>query len=62
MQTLTTSHLINRGYFKLKELQKSDKKIFIKPEITSHNRKTYITNFIKYCGSINREPENVRLL
>lgn len=60
MQTLTTSQLIDRAYFKLKELQKSNKKIFIKPEITSHNRKTYITNFIKYCESINREPENVR--
>ncbi len=60
MQTYTTSELINRAYFKLKELQKTTKKTFIKPEITFHNRKTYIINFIKYCESINREPEKVK--
>jgi translation initiation factor 2 subunit 2 len=60
MQTYTTSELINRAYFKLKELQKTTKKTFIKPEITFHNRKTYIINFIKYCESIDREPEKVK--
>jgi len=61
MQTLTTSQLIDRAYVLLRENKNNDKKIFVKPEITSHNRKTYITNFIKYCESINREPEKVRI-
>lgn len=60
MQTYTTPNLVDRAYFKLRELQKNNKKTFVKPEITFHNRKTYITNFIKYCESINREPEKVK--
>ncbi len=61
MQQYTISDLIDRAYAQLKTIyQKYEKKIFIKPEIKSHNRKTYITNFVKYCESINREPEKVK--
>lgn len=60
MQIFTTSELIDRAYVMLRENKINDKKIFVKPEIISHNRKTYITNFIKYCESIDRVPEQVR--
>jgi len=60
MQTLTTSQLIDRAYVSLKENKNNIKKVFVKPEIKSHNRKTFIINFIKYCESINREPEKVK--
>jgi translation initiation factor 2 subunit 2 len=58
---MNTLYLIDRAYNQLKEYKNNDKKIFIKPEIVSHNRKTYITNFIKYCESINRDSEKVRI-
>ena len=58
-QYLDLNYLIKRAYTLLKQEQKQ-KKSFIKPEITNHNRKSYISNFIKFCQSINREPEEVR--
>ena len=60
MQTFTTNELIDRAYVFLKENKNNDKKVFIKPEVVFHNRKTYITNFIKYCESMDRDPEKVR--
>jgi translation initiation factor 2 subunit 2 len=57
----STSQLVDRAYIKLKALSSSsDKRAFCKPEIIKHNRKSYITNFIKFCDSINREPEYVK--
>ena len=57
----TIDELINRAYWQLKtEFSHQEKKVFVKPEIISHNRRTYITNFIKYCESIEREPETVK--
>ncbi len=61
MNNINTQYLIDRAYNQLKEYKNNEKKIFIKPEIVSHNRKTYITNFIKYCESINRDSEKVRI-
>ena len=56
---LDITYLIKRAYTTLKQDQK--KKIsFIKPEIINHNRKSYISNFIKFCDSINRDAEDVR--
>ena len=55
----TTEDLINRAYIQLKKEQKQ-KKTFIKLEISNHNRKSYITNFIEFSESINREPEHIR--
>jgi translation initiation factor 2 beta subunit (eIF-2beta)/eIF-5 len=46
----TTEQLLDRGYNKLKLLNsQNNKKAFCKPEIINHNRKSYITNFIKFC-------------
>ena len=57
----TTSELIDRSYMQLKSIMgKSDKKAFCKPIIINHNRKSYITNFISFCNSINRESEQVK--
>ena len=59
----TTEQLINRAYDKLNVIYKKEqkqKKAFVKPEIINHNRKSYITNFIKFCNSINRDTELVR--
>ena len=53
-------YLINRAYTKLKNINNDNKKIFCKPEIINHNRKSYISNFIKFCDSINRNPEDVK--
>jgi len=56
-----TNEFIDRAYHKLKIINNNNnKKIFIKPEILIHNRKTYIVNFIKYCDSINRDKEKVK--
>lgn len=59
----TTDHLLDRAYDKLQKIQKEknkQKKSFVKPEIVNHNRKSYITNFTKFCASINRDLESVR--
>ena len=59
----TIEHLLNRAYDKLNELNKKEnkkQKIFVKPDIVNHNRKSYITNFTKFCASINRDLESVR--
>ena len=59
----TTEQLINRAYNKLNIIYKKEhkqKKAFVKPEIINHNRKSYITNFIKFCNSINRDTDTVR--
>jgi translation initiation factor 2 subunit 2 len=59
--TYTTEQLIDRGYAKLKLLNsQNEKKAFFKPEIINHNRKSYITNYMKFCDSINREPEHLQ--
>jgi translation initiation factor 2 beta subunit (eIF-2beta)/eIF-5 len=54
------TYLINRAYVELNKVKNKNKSTFIKPEIITHNRKTYITNFIKFCESINREPNSVK--
>ena len=59
----TTDQLLDRAYDKLQQLHKQkqkQKKTFVKPEIVNHNRKSYITNFTKFCASINRDLEAVR--
>jgi hypothetical protein len=59
----TIEQLINRAYDKLDIIYKKEhkqKKAFVKPEIINHNRKSYITNFTKFCNSINRDTEMVR--
>jgi translation initiation factor 2 beta subunit (eIF-2beta)/eIF-5 len=56
---LQLDYLIERAYTELKK-EKKQKKAFVKPEILNHNRKSYISNFIKFCDSINREAEDVR--
>lgn len=56
---LNLNYLIDRAYVELKK-DKKQKKGFIKPEILNHNRKSYVSNFIKFCNSINRDPEDVR--
>lgn len=56
---LNLNYLIDRAYTELKK-EKKQKKAFVKPEIVNHNRKSYISNFIKFCDSINRESEDVR--
>jgi translation initiation factor 2 subunit 2 len=57
-----TSQLIDRAYSKLKSINSNtEKKAFCKPEIKNLNRKSYIVNFIKFCSSINRNPEEVRV-
>ena len=58
-QYLDLTYLIKRAYTSLKQ-EKKQKKSFIKPEIINHNRKSYITNFNKFCDSINRDTEDVR--
>ena len=58
-QYLNLDYLIKRAYTNLKREQKQ-KKSFVKPEIINQNRKSYITNFIKFCESIRREPEDIR--
>ena len=55
----TTDKLLDRAYILLKKEQKQ-KKAFVKPEISNHNRKSYITNFMDFSESINREPEHIR--
>ena len=59
LQYLDLNYLIDRAYNILKKEQKN-KKNFTKPIIVNHNRKSYITNFINFCESINRLPEDVR--
>lgn len=61
----TTEQLIDRAYDKLNEINQinkknKQKKSFVKPEIVNHNRKSYITNFTKFCDSINRDIESVK--
>jgi translation initiation factor 2 subunit 2 len=57
----TIEQLIDRGYTKLKLLNSQiEKKAFCKPEIINHNRKSYITNYMKFCESIKREPEHLQ--
>ena len=59
----TTDQLLDRAYDKLQKIQKEknkQKKSFVKPEVVNHNRKSYITNFTKFCASINRDLESVR--
>ena len=59
----TTEQLLDRAYDKLQQIHKQEqkqKKSFIKPEIINHNRKSYITNFTKFCASINRDVESVK--
>ena len=55
----TTSELLDRAY-KLLKKENKNKKAFIKPEMTNINKKSYITNFMIFCNSINREPEHVK--
>lgn len=55
----TTQILLDRAYNLLKKETKN-KKAFIKPEISNINKKSYITNFMTFCNSINREPEHVK--
>jgi translation initiation factor 2 subunit 2 len=55
----TTDKLLDRAYILLKKEQKQ-RKTFIKPEISNHNRKSYITNFMEFSESIDREPEHIR--
>lgn len=57
----TTSKLIDRAYSKLKSIMnKSEKKAFCKPIVINHNRKSYITNFIAFCNSVNRDVDHVK--
>jgi translation initiation factor 2 beta subunit (eIF-2beta)/eIF-5 len=63
---LENDYILNRAYKIYQENNlnnlnnsKNTSKI-CKPEISNHNRKTYITNFDKFCKSINRNPESVK--
>jgi translation initiation factor 2 subunit 2 len=56
--TYTTPKLLDRAYTLLKKENKN-KKAFVKPQMANINRKSYITNFIMFCSSINREPDHV---
>lgn len=58
--TYDIDYLINRAYSEITKLKQKTKSAFIKPEIISHNRKTYITNFIKFCESIDRDSNIVK--
>ena len=60
INTYNIDYLINRAYADITKLKQKTKSTFIKPEIISHNRKTYITNFIKFCESIDRDPNIVK--
>lgn len=58
-QFYTEEFMLDRG---IEELGKRDKKkkAFVKPEISSFNQKTYISNFNDFCKSMNRENNNVK--
>ncbi len=56
---LTTSELLDRAYAELHK-NKLPKKIFVRPEVVNHNRKSYITNYIKLCDSLGRDIEHFR--
>jgi translation initiation factor 2 subunit 2 len=56
---LTTSELLDRAYAELHK-NKLPKKIFVRPEVVNHNRKSYITNYIKLCDSLGRDTEHFR--
>jgi len=56
---LTTFDLLDRAYTELNK-NKLPKKIFVRPELANHNRKSYITNYIKLCDSLGRDVEHFR--
>ncbi len=56
----STSQLIDRAYTQLKSVVSNDKKGFCKPEIKNLNRKSYIVNFMKFCDSVKRNPDDVK--
>ena len=55
----TTMDLIVRAYEDLNK-NKKVKKVFVQPEIVNHNRKSYITNYINLCNSLDRDIEHFR--
>jgi translation initiation factor 2 beta subunit (eIF-2beta)/eIF-5 len=56
---LSTIDLLNRAYTELHK-SKLPKKVFVRPEIIIHNRKSYITNYISLCESLDRDVEHFR--
>ena len=55
----TTIELLDNAYDVLNKNKKT-KKVFIRPEIVNHNRKSYITNYINLCESLGRDVEHFR--
>jgi translation initiation factor 2 subunit 2 len=55
----TTMELLSRAYNELDKNKKS-KKVFVRPDIVNHNRKSYITNYINLCESLGRDDEHFR--
>ena len=56
----TIDYLVDRAYDIINKTKQKKKTNFVKPEIINHNRKTYITNFIKFCESIDRDPHQIK--
>lgn len=62
MNTYPTDFLIDRLYTELEYLLKSDTKISVeKPQVSSANKKTFISNFRNICSKLNRTEEDIRL-
>jgi translation initiation factor 2 subunit 2 len=55
----TEEFMLDRGIEELGKREKK-KKGFVKPEISSFNQKTYISNFNDFCKSMNRENSSVK--
>jgi len=61
MEPYDTKYLVDRLYIELGEHIKSNKKLVLdRPEISSVNKKTYISNFKEICKKLNRKPEDAK--
>ncbi|QKF93648.1 eukaryotic translation initiation factor eIF-2 beta [Fadolivirus algeromassiliense] len=62
MELYTTEYLVNRLYTELSDHTSSSKKLSLeKPEISSVNKKTYISNFKSLCTKLNRDTNDVKM-
>lgn len=62
MEPYTSTFLISRLYEELSTQQNSNKKISLqKPDISSANKKTYISNFRSLCSKLHRDEHEVKI-
>lgn len=61
MEQYNDNYLIDRLYIELGNHQNTNKKLILnKPEISSANKKTYISNFKEICDKLNRRVSDVQ--